>query len=102
MYPAFDWSFAPGHHGYQRACVLIRRPASTGQSGSAAFASAGTTRTSISSQPLAARLDATLKTLGFEPLIDRAEIYEAARHAHGVAYRTSVRVPRSDIRSRSS
>jgi len=24
MYPAFDWSiFAPGHHGYQRACDLI-------------------------------------------------------------------------------
>jgi hypothetical protein len=23
MYPAFDWSVAPGHHGYQRACDLI-------------------------------------------------------------------------------
>src|SRR6266436_2720569 len=21
MYPAFDWSIAPGHHGYQRACI---------------------------------------------------------------------------------
>ena len=25
MYPAFDWSVAPGHHGYQRACELIMR-----------------------------------------------------------------------------
>ncbi len=24
MYPASDWSGAPGNHGYQRACVLIR------------------------------------------------------------------------------
>jgi hypothetical protein len=24
MYPASDWSIAPGHHGYQRAWVLIR------------------------------------------------------------------------------
>jgi len=23
MYPASDWSTAPGHHGYQRACDLI-------------------------------------------------------------------------------
>lgn len=23
MYPAFDWSFAPGHYGYQRGCDLI-------------------------------------------------------------------------------
>src|SRR5262249_10535147 len=23
MYPAFDWSIAPGHHGYQHACDLI-------------------------------------------------------------------------------
>jgi hypothetical protein len=23
MYPAFGWSIAPGHHGYQRACELI-------------------------------------------------------------------------------
>jgi hypothetical protein len=57
---------------------------------------------SISSHPLAARLDATLKTFGFETLIDRIEIYEATRHARGVAYRTSVRAARSDIRSRSS
>jgi len=34
MYPAFDWScFAPGHHGYQRACVLISGQASTGHLG---------------------------------------------------------------------
>jgi hypothetical protein len=23
MYPAFRWSVAPGHHGYQRECDLI-------------------------------------------------------------------------------
>ena len=25
MYPASRWSVAPGHHGYQRACDLLRR-----------------------------------------------------------------------------
>ena len=31
MYPAFDWSsWAPGHHGYQRACDLISGQASAG------------------------------------------------------------------------
>src|SRR3984893_12430132 len=31
MYPVSSWScFAPDHHGYQRACVLISRQASTG------------------------------------------------------------------------
>jgi hypothetical protein len=30
MYPAFDWSVVlRAHHGYQRACVLISRQAST-------------------------------------------------------------------------
>ena len=44
MYPAFDWSvFAPGHHGYQRACVLISGQASTGPFGSPVFACAGKT-----------------------------------------------------------
>src|ERR1700721_1546960 len=34
MYPVSSWScFAPDHHGYQRACVLIMRQASTGHSG---------------------------------------------------------------------
>ena len=34
MYPASAWSdCAPGHHGYQRACDLIKRQASTGQVG---------------------------------------------------------------------
>src|SRR6202158_5195640 len=44
MYPASDWScFAPDHHGYQRACVLISRQASTGPFGSPVFACAGKT-----------------------------------------------------------
>src|SRR5205809_870008 len=30
MYQTFDWSLAPGRHGYQRACELIRRKASIG------------------------------------------------------------------------
>jgi hypothetical protein len=34
MYPAFDWSvWAPGHHGYQRACDLISGQTSTGHLG---------------------------------------------------------------------
>src|ERR1700716_1362779 len=34
MYPVSSWScFAPDHHGYQRACVLISGQASTGHSG---------------------------------------------------------------------
>src|SRR5258708_16988455 len=44
MYPAFDWSgCAPGHHGYQRACVLINGQASIGPFGSSVFACAGKT-----------------------------------------------------------
>src|ERR1700738_2363519 len=44
MYPVSSWScFAPDHHGYQRACVLISRQASTGPSGSPVFAYAGKT-----------------------------------------------------------
>src|ERR1700740_1037331 len=34
---------APGHHGYQRACVLISGQASTGPCGSPVFACAGKT-----------------------------------------------------------
>jgi hypothetical protein len=34
---------APGHHGYQRACVLISGQASTGPNGSPRFAHAGKT-----------------------------------------------------------
>jgi hypothetical protein len=34
MYPVSDWScFAPDHHGYQRACVLISGQTSAGHSG---------------------------------------------------------------------
>jgi hypothetical protein len=34
MYPVSSWSrFAPDHHGYQRACVLISGQASTGHRG---------------------------------------------------------------------
>src|ERR1700692_5075096 len=36
-------AFAPGHHGYQRACVLISGQASTGPFGSPVFACAGKT-----------------------------------------------------------
>src|SRR5882757_5418920 len=44
MYPVSSWScFAPVHHGYQRACVLISRQASTGPFGSPVFACAGKT-----------------------------------------------------------
>src|ERR1700724_2795070 len=43
MYPAFDGAFAPGHHGYQRACVLISGQASIGPFGSPVFACAGKT-----------------------------------------------------------
>ena len=44
MYPASDWSaFAPGHHGYQRACDLISGQASNGPLGSPVFACAGKT-----------------------------------------------------------
>jgi len=35
MYPVSSWScFAPGHHGYQRACVLVTGQASIGPFGS--------------------------------------------------------------------
>ena len=44
MYPVSSWScFAPDHHGYQRACVLISGQASTGPCGSPVFACAGKT-----------------------------------------------------------
>src|ERR1700724_2466438 len=44
MYPVSSWScFAPDHHGYQRACVLISGQASTGPFGSPVFACAGKT-----------------------------------------------------------
>jgi hypothetical protein len=34
MYPVSNWScFAPDHHGYQRACVLVNGQASTGHLG---------------------------------------------------------------------
>src|SRR6266852_7575696 len=44
MYPVSSWScFAPDHHGYQRACVLISGQASMGPFGSPVFACAGKT-----------------------------------------------------------
>ena len=43
MYPTFDWSVAPGHHGYQRACDLISGKASRRPNGSPVFADAGKT-----------------------------------------------------------
>src|SRR5207249_5294545 len=36
-------AFAPGHHGYQRACDLISGQASTGPNGSPVFARTGKT-----------------------------------------------------------
>jgi hypothetical protein len=50
MYPASDWSVAPGHHGYQRACDLISGQASNGLFGSPVFACAGKTDPPLSSQ----------------------------------------------------
>ena len=44
-------AFAPGHHGYQRACDLVSGQASTGHSGHQC--SHAQDRTSISSHPLA-------------------------------------------------
>src|SRR5262249_61313108 len=44
MYPASDWSvWAPGHHGYQRACDLLSGQASNGPLGSPVLACAGKT-----------------------------------------------------------
>ena len=44
MYPVSSWScFAPDHHGYQRARVLITGQASIGPFGSPVFACAGKT-----------------------------------------------------------
>ena len=41
MYPASDWSSgAPGHHGYQRGCVLVNGQALREPSGSPVFARA--------------------------------------------------------------
>src|SRR5207245_9458419 len=41
--PLIGAVYAPGHHGYQRACVLIRGQASNGPNGSPGFACAGKT-----------------------------------------------------------
>src|SRR5271157_1995258 len=43
MYPTFDWSVAPSHHGYQRACDLISGKASRRPNGSPVLARAGKT-----------------------------------------------------------
>src|SRR5579863_2367645 len=43
MYQTSDWSLAPGHHGYQRACDLVSGQASNGPFGSPVFACAGKT-----------------------------------------------------------
>jgi len=44
MYPASDGAvYSPGHHGYQRACVLISGQASNGPNGSPRFACVGKT-----------------------------------------------------------
>ena len=54
MYPTSVWSgCAPGHHGYQRACDLISREASSRLFGSPGFARAGKTGPPLSSHPLA-------------------------------------------------
>ena len=44
MYPVSPWSsFAPDHHGYQRACDVVSGQASTGPFGPPVFACAGKT-----------------------------------------------------------
>jgi hypothetical protein len=43
MHPTFDWSVAPGHRGYQRACDLISGKASRRPNGSPVLARAGKT-----------------------------------------------------------
>src|ERR1700757_444763 len=54
MYPVSPWSsFAPDHHGYQRACDIFSGQASTGPFGSPVFACAGKTDPPSSSHPLA-------------------------------------------------
>jgi len=54
MYPVSDWScFAPGHHGYQRACVLISGQASNGAIWVTSVRMRREDRSSISSHPLA-------------------------------------------------
>ena len=51
--PLLGASYAPGHHGYQRACDLISGQASTGPFGSPVFACVGKTDSPSSSRPLA-------------------------------------------------
>src|ERR1700758_5775545 len=55
-------AFAPGHHGYQRACVLITGQASIGAIWVTSVRMRRKDRTSISSHPLA--------DLGWERLIE--------------------------------
>jgi hypothetical protein len=60
---------APGHHGYQRACDLIRRQASTGPFGSPVFACTGKTDPPSSSHPLADLGGQTKATSSIAPLL---------------------------------
>jgi hypothetical protein len=53
MYPASDWSRAPGHHGYRRACVPITGQASSWAIRVTRFRKRREDRSSISSHPLA-------------------------------------------------
>ena len=53
MYPAFGWSIAPGHHGYQRACELISGQALKQAIRVTSVRMRREDRTSISSCPLA-------------------------------------------------
>src|SRR6266851_3606153 len=50
-------AFAPGHHGYQRACVLISGQASIGPFGSPVFAFAGKTELHLVSSSRRPRLE---------------------------------------------
>src|SRR6202048_1964510 len=50
-------AFAPGHHGYQRACVLISGQASIGPFGSPVFACAGKTELHLVSSSRRPRLE---------------------------------------------
>jgi len=53
MNPAFDWSVAAGHHGYQRACDLISGKASTDHLGHQCSQAPGKTEPPSRFHPLA-------------------------------------------------
>src|SRR5262249_10552363 len=83
MYLASDWRVcAPGHHGYQRARVLITGQASTGPNGSPGFACAGKTGGDLRRSKKRHFLDRVLHTLKWwrvRGLLTSAAAYERPR-----------------------